>query len=349
MKVIFRIIGFVFFALLLFGCGGQFDDLWSGEKKPQSSNLSTDQGSSADTTPASLNGGDAQSADAADTEMVLLLATPVPNPTSTPTPFLPLKIEPTPQPTPRLPRNPLQANPDTRVVQFRLPNVLLPPDVFLPDLRTLPPDDLRLVYDSGNGKKFVRFSNSIWNSGIGRLELLGQPDAASGQIVVSQLLYMQDGQVFDEKPVGEFIFHLQHNHWHLEGFALYEVWSVQEDGALDTLVSEGGKVSYCVMDIERSAAESLAPDTPRYPVYTHCWGKLQGISPNWIDVYEYHLPGQWVEITELPDGIYALVSTVDPDDLIVEMDERNNATQVYFKLEERSLQIFEFGAEEGGS
>jgi hypothetical protein len=349
MNAIFCNVVFLLIGALLFGCSGQVEGLGNLQETSQILSFPTDQGSPAAITPISLDERESQNSDSTNVETIDLPATPVPNPTSTPTPFLPQEIEPTPRPTLRLPRNPLQANPSTRVFQFRAAKALFPPDVLLPDLQTLPPDDLRLVYDSRTGKRFVRFSNSIWNSGIGRLELLGQPDPASGQIAVSQLLYLQDGQVFDEKPVGEFIFHNQHNHWHLDGFALYEVWSIQEDGDLDTLVSAGGKVSYCVMDIERSAVEALAPDSPSRPVYTHCWGELQGISANWIDVYEYHLPGQWVEVTELPDGIYALVSTVDPDDLIVEMDDQNNATRVYFELENLRMQVVEISPEEGSS
>jgi hypothetical protein len=41
-------------------------------------------------------------------------------------------------------------------------------DGVLPDLQNLPPADLRLVYSLG--KKYLRFSISIWNAGLGILE-----------------------------------------------------------------------------------------------------------------------------------------------------------------------------------
>jgi hypothetical protein len=141
--------------------------------------------------------------------------------------------------------------------------------------------------------------------------------------------------------VGEFIFHDQHNHWHLAGFALYEVWSVTEDGRWEALVASGGKVSYCVLDIYRSGDAPEGAAYPRWASYTSCQGDLQGLTPGWVDVYDFDLPGQYVEVTDLPDGIYALVSRVNPDQHVLEQSARNNVGVAYFSLQDTRLEVLE--------
>lgn len=222
---------------------------------------------------------------------------------------------------------------------FPTPTEDLFSDRLLPDLQTLPPKDLRLLHDPSTGKILIRFSNSILNSGPGKLELIGTPNQTKDQILVSQRVYAADPEIYDEFKVGEFIFHEQHNHWHLEQFAIYEVWSVGERGILEAVVSSGGKVSYCVMDVSRSITD-LAEEmisTPRS--YTHCEGEIQGLSAGWVDIYESHIPGQWVDITSLRDGIYALVSTVNPDHLLHEEDIDNNTAVIYFEIRDLILTI----------
>lgn len=50
-------------------------------------------------------------------------------------------------------------------------------------------------------------------------------------------------------------------------------------------------------------------------------------------------PGQYVEITDLADGVYALISTVDPGDRVREVIEDNNIGITYFELRNLRLQI----------
>ena len=46
-----------------------------------------------------------------------------------------------------------------------------------------------------------------------------------------------------------------------------------------------------------------------------------------------------MDITDLPDGVYALRSTVDPDQQLLEMDARNNAGITYFELSASDLEM----------
>lgn len=199
-----------------------------------------------------------------------------------------------------------------------------------------------MFHDLSSGKTHIRFTNSIWNSGPGKLELIGFPNQAGDQINVSQRVFATDSDVFDEIEVGEFIFHEQHDHWHLEHFAVYEVWSIDEWGAPESVVSSGGKVSYCVMDVSLSETDLPEGIVLPYKTYTHCEENRQGLSVGWIDTYKYFYPGQVVEVTGLEDGLYALVSTVDPNHLLHEGNIHNNSAVVYFEIRELSLKPVDY-------
>ena len=56
----------------------------------------------------------------------------------------------------------------------------------------------------------------------------------------------------------------------------------------------------------------------------------QGIQSGWADVYDGGLPGQWIDITDVPDGTYDLEITMDPLHVLDEADFTNNTvtTQV---------------------
>lgn len=222
----------------------------------------------------------------------------------------------------------------------------------LPDLRTLQPNGLRLVRDRGSGRAFLRFNNSIINVGPGPLELFGREietadhgsDIPEGHeagphqhISVYQRIFDINEQVLIEPFVGEFIHHNQHSHWHLEEFARYEVWKVRPGGFLYDLVSVNAKVSYCVTDL-RPAGPALGFDSRPRSAYLSCSGTLQGLTQGWVDTYVSGLARQWVELTGVEDGSYALRSVVDPTDTILEVDETNNAAVTYFQLVDGQLE-----------
>jgi len=202
------------------------------------------------------------------------------------------------------------------------------PDLVLPDLITLPPTDLRIRTNASDGHKLLRFTNSIMNGGPGKMELWGDTDPSSGKITVMQYIYdMED--IAEKRMVGEFLFHPEHDHWHLGDFALYEIWSIGMDGELDSVVAVSNKISYCLRDDERSDI----PAAPAFQTYTICNHERQGISVGWIDVYRYHLPGQSIDITFLLDGIYALRSIVNPGNRLWEQNHENNTSILYIEIE----------------
>jgi len=208
--------------------------------------------------------------------------------------------------------------------------------LLLPDLRTLVPSGLRISRYASDESTVLKLTNSVWNGGYGPLDLMGVVDPSSGIQHVVQRILQDDGE-YSEKSIGEFVFHTGHNHWHLDSFSVYELWSLQLDGTLDQVVATSGKVSYCLRDIQRSA-EAEQIDRAGF---TSCSSVRQGLSVGWTDVYQYYLPGQSIDITGLEDGSYALMSIADPYNLIQESNETNNGIVIYLRIEGTKVTVID--------
>jgi len=106
-----------------------------------------------------------------------------------------------------------------------------------------------------------------------------------------------------------------HGHYHFLGFASYQLL----DGN-NQPVATGRKVSFCLLDGLRWDREAAAQG--RFDC------QHQGIQSGWADVYDGGLPGQWIDITNVPPGDYTLIITMNPDRLIQETDYTNNSASI---------------------
>ena len=206
-----------------------------------------------------------------------------------------------------------------------------------PDLVTQTPTGVRITTDKATGKKLLKFSNTIANLGTGRFELRPQNDAGSGITTAYQRVWTHDAvgdwSLDSEIPVGTFEFHGAHNHWHFGGFAKYELRNVAPGGGIGRrVVASSDKVSFCMVDT--LAANLALEHAPSTRIYQSCSLNpppnlnIQGISVGWSDVYGYSLAGQSIDITRVQSGTYWLVSTADPNNVIVETNDSNNAGAV---------------------
>ena len=161
-----------------------------------------------------------------------------------------------------------------------------------PDLQTLRPSGL--YFESANLGDgllhyLLRFSNTVWNAGEGRLELQGDP-SPGGHSGIYQNLY--DGSIGGslalQRFVGDdFIYHPDHYHYHFEGFATYSLLKRDSAGVYQDTTRRGYKTSFCIIDYSR-----ITSSGPSWAVYTGCNGSLQGLSVGWGDTYYASLPGQ---------------------------------------------------------
>jgi hypothetical protein len=207
--------------------------------------------------------------------------------------------------------------------------------LLLPDLQALPPADLEIDLQP-DGKRYLRLSVSVINRGTGALELLGESDWQLGMTSVTQNIYTVDGDLL-EFPVGSFVFHPSHGHWHLENFARYELLSLTYGGIPKDVLTQNDKVSFCLRDLDREPTDELVVGA----AYTECGKRLQGLSLGWLDTYRYHLAGQFIDISNVPDGYYSVRVTFDPEDLLLEGKETNNSGKVYLQIAGEELRVID--------
>ena len=77
---------------------------------------------------------------------------------------------------------------------------------------------------------------------------------------------------------------------------------------------------------------SHCQNAPQTEQFTGCDIDQQGISVGWIDIYDKGLPGQSVDVTDLPNGIYWLEGEFDPGHRFLESNIENNISKIKVAL-----------------
>jgi hypothetical protein len=118
-------------------------------------------------------------------------------------------------------------------------------------------------------------------------------------------------------PAGNtnFVFQSCHGHYHFSEFADYRLVTSAGQSA-----ATGNKVGFCLLDSERW--NNSAGALPRYGCHN------QGIQAGWADLYTANLSCQWVDITGLPPGNYALEVEVNPAGRLSETPRSNNLARM---------------------
>lgn len=203
-----------------------------------------------------------------------------------------------------------------------------------PDLQTMPLTDLFIQRNSITGIPEIRFTTSIVNLGLGPLVLVGTHDAERDQARAVQRIRTTNGEDA-ESEIGYFVYEWSHEHWHFERFSLTELWTHEPNGDLAELVTSTGKNSWCVTETELYSPLPEIYDP--LAILAGCDPEMQAIATGWIDTYDWDLPGQQLDLDGVPDGFYAIRSTVNPDALIIEVDLTNNSTVTYIEIRDGTL------------
>ncbi|HKG26063.1 MAG TPA: lysyl oxidase family protein, partial [Thermomicrobiales bacterium] len=200
-----------------------------------------------------------------------------------------------------------------------------------PDLRTLKPTGLYFEH-AGNGHYLLRFNNTVGNYG-GRLEI-----SVDGERNIYQNVYDQKvggNRVIHQRVASDLIYHPAHNHFHFQGFARYDLLQRNSVGHYKFL-RRGSKTTFCILDYVR-----LTTSGPASPQYTTCGATFQGLSAGWGDTYYSALAGQAIDLGQspLPDGNFAVSSTADPDNRLMETDNDNNVGVTYFTVRDGEISV----------
>ncbi|MGH2754257.1 MAG: lysyl oxidase family protein [Actinomycetota bacterium] len=211
-----------------------------------------------------------------------------------------------------------------------------PGDVYLPDLRTVTPSDFHLVREGGT--KLLLLSNTIWNGGDGPLEMRPEHDLEGATTDAYQLLFTETAegspQQIAERYAGSFAFHKEHDHWHFQDLARYELFEMRRNGKVGRRLAFSEKISFCMFDQVQidPTLENARPD-PLYSGNACDQNANVGYSVSWGDEYAYDFADQDVDVTGVRPGRYWVVSTADPEHLISETDDTNNAARVAIEIE----------------
>jgi hypothetical protein len=184
-------------------------------------------------------------------------------------------------------------------------------------------------------RETLRFSTTHWNQGAGHLQIRGAtetgpcpPEIVDGTLCTfaRQELLDAGGNVVSTHDAGVSVFHIEHNHWHQDDVAVFELRAGTLDGPV---VASATKVTFCLIDYDSDPAFVDRRSTRQY---FDCNGTFQGISVGWGDEYHHSTPGQDLDITGVPAGIYYLTHLANPAGNWLESNTTNNFSWVKLRL-----------------
>lgn len=200
--------------------------------------------------------------------------------------------------------------------------------MLLPDLAVQPPREIYLRRLAKG--RALRYSTTFVNVGEGPLEVIGHSDNEAKVTWAAQYVKQQGGPGMF-RDIGRFVFHPEHDHWHVEGWAQYQLWSLQPDGQQNELLLTSDKQSFCIWD-EGKHDLSLPKASQIRNYFFTCNRQIQGMSVGWSDTYRASVDGQELDLGELADGTYLFRSLINPDRKILESSYDNNENLVYLDI-----------------
>ncbi|QYK47560.1 MAG: pre-peptidase C-terminal domain-containing protein [Phycisphaeraceae bacterium] len=197
----------------------------------------------------------------------------------------------------------------------------------LPDI-TVREDDLYdnvIVTNIVPGRRHIRLSTGTPNIGAGKLYVYGGADLGNGKQQVIQRIYRSNGTFWD-RNAGQFVYHPTHSHIHVEAWCQYRIREILPGDGVGDIIAEGEKTSFCILDL--AVYNSSLPGFPPGGQFLSCSSTTQGLSVGWMDIYSKNLDGQWIDITDIPNGQYWLEAEADPEGHFLESNENNNASRI---------------------
>ena len=179
----------------------------------------------------------------------------------------------------------------------------------------------------------LRFSNGVANIGAGPFQIRPESNPVTLETIGFQEILDATGAIVFDQAVSKFVFHPEHNHWHITAVALYEIRAALDNGTGGTMGGVVGgqslKTTFCLIDWIKLEGNSNTNGR----TYFDCKPDArQGLSVGWVDQYHHALEGQEVKITHVPAGIYYLLTKANPDENFLETTTSNNSAWTSFRL-----------------
>ncbi len=204
----------------------------------------------------------------------------------------------------------------------------------------------------------LTLSNATPNVGWGPMEIHGSgqcfcdtvavactttlcPNGEAPKEQVLQTIYRKNGAAMTsyQRPAGFMSFHPGHGHVHVDNWSQFTLRTQgpNPDPRTWPVVVAGGKLSFCLINLgdcttnpgycrDQAGRIITRADIPNdgFGTVTGC-GRDQGIFVGHLDIYDQNLPGQFIDLPNVCNGTYYLVSVTDPNNNFLETDESNNA------------------------
>lgn len=205
---------------------------------------------------------------------------------------------------------------------------------------TFPPEDCSVQEGQVGGtgpRRLLKFPYSTPNLGPGAL-IIGDP--------------------FDPANSNIFEWGACHGHFHFKKYAAYRLWKPADFKRFQRLKAQnpnmlsgdviannglnpvvGTKRGFCVIDYARAPASEFQGQRDKR-TYLDCgyifegttYPGNQGLGVGWADTYVRNLPGQWIDVTDVPDGDYILDVETNPDRSFQEARYDNNSASKPVKV-----------------
>lgn len=194
----------------------------------------------------------------------------------------------------------------------------------------------------------LRYDTVVANIGTGPLELRYRADQIGREQRVQQRIYGSDGS-FRDRFADTYELHPTHAHFHYANFAVAELWAADQYGRLEgkTPLRTSRKAGFCLTDSERYPI-GRRPTPRRYLYPDDCYptkiegqqvAQINGLSRGWMDTYAADLTGQYVEISDIPDGYYVLKINIDPLGTLVESSDENNTSSTFLVISQGTARV----------
>lgn len=200
----------------------------------------------------------------------------------------------------------------------------------------------------------LRFTAGPHNVGDGHFDLrfpiLDRAINDTDRLVeMTQIVHQSDGTT-TERDAGTYEYHATHGHYHYTDILFYELLSVDPVAEVVSPAGVGHKSGFCPADQGYGEWDAFDQDNKGAvgslqtgSCFAIAGDGAMGITTGWGDFYRWQRPGQFVDFSGQPDGLYVVRATVDVLDKVLEIDETDNASYAYLEITGNTVEILERG------